>query len=267
MLTFPGHPVGIATRAQGGGYTTEAQALFARWASAGASPSTALARRSDALIRALQVAGVWSKLDMLKLLDPHSTLTPGLLDWKNAAYDGSLVGAGTFTQNAGWAGNGSTGYINTGFNPSTAGGQYSRDSAYFGIWSNTSSVQAGSVAGYYDGSKGVSVNPRASGDGLSIRINQSSVLASLGGTVIDGSGLFGAARSGASSDSARRNGVEIVAGTTASAAVANGSFRLGNFGTATYSTLQFRAAIAGGYLSIVEEVALHSAIATFLEGI
>jgi hypothetical protein len=260
----------VATLNAGVGYVAEAADLFARWEAAGFTPSTTLKSATNTAINDLIDAGVWAKIDSLKVFDlagENTTITPGLLDWKNATYDGSVVGAGTFTQGAGWAGNGSTGYINLAFNPATAlAPNFVQNSAYFGIWSNTVAQSSGSYAGYFDGTKGVTTNGRSTGDGFSNRINSATTGGSAGGTVIDGSGLFGSARNGAATERVARNGVQLGTGTVASAAVANGALRLGNFGTATFSTLQFRAAIAGSYLTLVEEAALYTALATFLAG-
>lgn len=245
------------------GYSSQSLSLFTRMTT---QPSMARKQRYDVLIRSLINSGVWAKLDALYVFDGDNT-QQSFLNIVQNLYNITQTGSGTFTAGVGWAGNGSTGYLNTNFNPSTASSsKFIRDSAYFGIWSNTTGQQASTYAGYFDGTQGVTINGRTTGDGFSARINQAAVLTSTGGTVIDGSGLFGAARSGASANSIRRNAVELTTGTTASTAPANGALRLGNFGTAVYSNLQFKSAIIGGYLTTVEEAALYSALSIFLTG-
>lgn len=52
-------------------------------------------------------------------------------------YDATAVASPTFTVGEGIAGNGSTSYVNTNFNPSSNGYRYSVNSASFGIYSRT----------------------------------------------------------------------------------------------------------------------------------
>jgi hypothetical protein len=83
----------------------------------------------DTFIRALVAAGVWDLLDVLYVFAAH-TEQAALLNWINPGpFDGMAVNAPTFTVDEGFTGNGSTAYIDTGFNPTTAGGNYVMNSA------------------------------------------------------------------------------------------------------------------------------------------
>lgn len=95
----------------------------------------------NALISALKTAGVWSTYDVLCIAGLNST--DSLINWKNpGTFNSSLVNAPTFTADRGFAGNGSSSYINTNFNPSTAGGNYSLNSAHLGLYCRTDSNPA-----------------------------------------------------------------------------------------------------------------------------
>lgn len=68
-------------------------------------------------IRALKGAGVWTDLDLLPVLAAENAAS-ALVDWK-ALKSMTAVNSPTFTTDQGYAFNGTTSYINTGFIPST----------------------------------------------------------------------------------------------------------------------------------------------------
>ena len=63
------------------------------------------------------------------------------------AYDGVQLGTATFTQWQGWAGNGSTGYINTTYNPATDSIPYTLNSASIGVYNRTGGIENKAVVG------------------------------------------------------------------------------------------------------------------------
>lgn len=67
-------------------------------------------------IDSLVLNGVWAKLDVMCLLANRDS-TSALQNLKQNLYNGVGYGTRTFTPYKGWAGNGTSGYINTGFNP------------------------------------------------------------------------------------------------------------------------------------------------------
>ncbi len=84
----------------------------------------------DLKIKAMKLSGVWDKLDVYynfgyskPLLDEFS-----LIDWKNPGRIANRFG-GIFFTSQGWQGNGVNGYINTGFNPSVHGANYTLNDA------------------------------------------------------------------------------------------------------------------------------------------
>lgn len=87
--------------------------------------------RYDVLICGLVTDAVFSKLDALYILAaPDSTTAK--LNLKSSSFGLTEVATVTFTANQGYASNGATGYLDTSFNASTAGGSYTRDSASMG---------------------------------------------------------------------------------------------------------------------------------------
>lgn len=93
--------------------------------------------RYTTLICGLVTDSVWTKLDALYIFATADTTTAAL-SLVNATYNLTITGSFTFAADTGWTGDGGTTYMNTNFNPSTAGGQYARNSASVGAYVRTS---------------------------------------------------------------------------------------------------------------------------------
>jgi len=113
----------------GDGFTPQALALFARM-----SPTPSPSRKVyiNRLISSLVGAGVWSKLDMLQVYAADAQAN-ALLNWVSTSYNASAVSSPTFTADRGFTGNGSSSYLDTGYNASLASG-WTQNSHTFGRW-------------------------------------------------------------------------------------------------------------------------------------
>lgn len=89
----------------------------------------------DNLVSCLKSSGVWVLLDRLWIFaadnEPSALIDMVALDQATA------INTPTFTANVGYAGNGSTSYIDTTYNPSTNGVHYSLDYANISLWDMT----------------------------------------------------------------------------------------------------------------------------------
>lgn len=94
------------------------------------------------LINGLVTAGVFSKLDALYMLATQDGAT-SLLNLVSASFPLTTTGTITFTADQGYAGNGVDGRLNTGFIPSTAGGNYTLNSAHHSAYVRTSRAAGG----------------------------------------------------------------------------------------------------------------------------
>lgn len=244
-------------------YCAEAKALFARLPSV---QNVARKRAIDRFIRALKAAGVWSKLDVLHVLAAGVTAN-ALLNWKGASYTASLVSAPTFTANSGYAGNGSSSYVDSGFNPATAGGQFAQNDMWFGVYGTTDGVIAASDAGWFASPNGVTIRCRDTGDIMAARANQATAKSSPASSVTSGIGLRSVARNGASSVSLRSNGVEVATDTAASAAIVSGNLRYGSSSAAAFTSRRFGIGAAGAYLTVPQDAAFAAAADAFLAAI
>lgn len=183
----------------------------------------------------------------------------GRLNWKGDIYNCLPVNNPAFTVDRGFMGNGSSSYLDTQFNPATAGDAYfTQDSACLGIRSNTENVGTGSLAGFYDTTlqRGTTINPRidATNSVASFRVNAGSTGANTpNGAVPSSVGLFVANRTYPSGVSGYRNGVKLVAGTQQpSTPLANGNLRFGSINNSSYRACQFSAGFFGGGVTDAE---------------
>jgi hypothetical protein len=90
-----------------------------------------------ALICGMVTDGTWSLMDALYIFATNNTTT-AKLNLVSTSYTATVNGTLTFTADTGWTGDGSTGYLDTGFNPTSASGHYSLNSATLGVYDLTS---------------------------------------------------------------------------------------------------------------------------------
>jgi hypothetical protein len=107
-------------------------------AAGGCSQATAILARMDgtqntpAVTTAVCALAANGSLGDLRYVFATSSATNAKLNWAQSAFNLTQTGTETFTANAGFQGDGSTGFFDTGFNPSTAGGSYTQNSASIG---------------------------------------------------------------------------------------------------------------------------------------
>jgi hypothetical protein len=114
---------------QAAAFDPDAVTLFAAMTT---QPDTARKTLISDTIVALKAAGVWSLLDAVWFMAAHDEQA-GRLNWKDpASFTLSEQGVITFTVDRGWQGNGTTGYLNTGWIPATHGVNYQQNDASAG---------------------------------------------------------------------------------------------------------------------------------------
>lgn len=236
----------------------ETTALLARMS---VQPAAARAAAYDRLIRDLIAAGVWSRLDALYVLAAHDAQA-ARLNWRAAAFDATVVGTMIFTAQRGYQGDGSTGYLSTGFNPTTAPSpKFIQNDAHMGLWSLTDGV----FPAHDMGGGNSSAAMLATTGNFQTRGN--SGLAS-GASSAGGTGHLSWTRSDASQVFRYRNGAAASTAAVASLAPSNYVFRLGGYitSTASFSTRQIAAAHWGSALDATQTEALYNALRRYLTG-
>jgi hypothetical protein len=96
-------------------------------------PSSPQRNKQNKLLVDLKAAGVWSKLDTLSVFATDGNSDFALIDWKRLSQY-TAINSPTFTTNQGFKGNGNSSYIDTNFNPSTSGVNYTLNNASRSAW-------------------------------------------------------------------------------------------------------------------------------------
>jgi hypothetical protein len=91
-------------------------------------PSSAQQLKQNTLLKDLKSNGIWQKLDTLAILATDGGSNFALIDWKKLTQYTS-VNSPTFITNQGFQGNGTSSYLDTNFNPSTQGVNYTLNNA------------------------------------------------------------------------------------------------------------------------------------------
>lgn len=175
------------TSHKGVGVDPDAAALIARFTT---PPSQSAASIINTRILALKSKGLWDTFDALYVLAAESSQA-ALQNWRQNLYNGTIAGSVTFTANVGMQGDGTTGYIDTGFNPATAvGPKFTQNSATIGFWSQT----AGQANTIEMGNTNTLIQCRNTSDAFGHRVNAPS--SGSVANVTSGAGLFVSSRTG-----------------------------------------------------------------------
>ena len=134
---------------------------------AGGSASATQQGNVDALIKGLKVDGIWSRLDRLWLYASENAAQANIDLIVNATH--TLHSSPMFTANAGYQGDGTAAWIDTGYRPEvTSPTNYVQDSASFGCWVVVGGASSGQV---HMGSDSNRVLVFRSGTGMLFNIN------------------------------------------------------------------------------------------------
>lgn len=250
--------LGAANLNTGGGYLPEASALFARMTT---PPSTARKALINTLIGSLIDAGVWSESDCIYVMAAHDAQA-ARLNWIADQYNLTPVNSPTFTTDRGYAGDGSTSYLNTGFAPGN--GKALQDDHHFALWNRTN--VAANVANA--GSSLLSIGTRSATDSYATRSAHAtaSVVANA-----NGSGFFALRRNIGASYMRSRNAVGFAdSGSSSSAFSGTSTIFIGgrnNAGLTTPSSDQIAHLGVGGYFDGTALTAYYNALNTYMTAI
>jgi hypothetical protein len=159
-------------------YEPEYQAVLDRATVLGYTlPSASVQVKQNTLVAALKANGVWSQLDVFYVFANDGSAQFATLNWVNPNnFQCTLVNAPNFTTNQGFAGNGSTSYINTNWNPSANGVKFTLNDASAGVWQLQNTEGLREIFGCGDGVNAVSTLWNRN-SGRYVRINSSAHLA------------------------------------------------------------------------------------------
>jgi hypothetical protein len=244
-------------------YDPSSELLFANMT---VGPNDQRRRDIDKLIRALKVAGIWPKLDVLYLFAAH-TETAALLNWKApGTFTGTNVSGTAFAIDRGFTGDGSADHINSNFTPSTAGGLYAQDSAHHAAWSLTAGAASSSQR--LIGAAGATTPravliPRNASDQMNIIINDAT--GDVGANAVQ-SGHFLANRSASNATQSYKDGVSIDTSAVNSTGLPTQAICFDR-DNATFSTLQIAGGSIGASLTAADVLALYAAKLSYLQAV
>jgi hypothetical protein len=236
--------------------SAETTTLLARFSTA---PSRGRKAQIDSLITGLKDAGVWTKMDVLWVLAAHDAQAASL-NWKSTSFTITDPGttAPTFAADKGYTGDGTTDYLSTNYNPSTAGLGLVQDNASIGAWCSTNVASTGQ---FDCGNINLRICGRG-GAGSTIRINGTTGVAAVLAPVTS-VGLHVGRRDNSANIQARHNAGAVATAVAASSAVSNLPFFLlaqCQSGTTplNFSTRRVSAVFAGVSLTDAEIAACYT---------
>lgn len=259
------------SRLSGGGgasYSAEATTLFAAMSS---QPDSTRKTLIDTTITSLKSAGIWTLLDECWFLAAHDSQA-ALLGWKRNK-DCVAVNAPTFTANQGFAGNGTTSYLNTQFVPSLHGVQYTLNDASFGVYSRTNSASSSmadmgsrnasnvAISMFYsnlaDGSAVIAVNRGAS---------TTTAVHGAGST-----GLWVARRTASNAIQMYRNGSSVATAANVSTALTGRAMaicaRMSDATPGEFSTRQYAFAFIGASMTAQQQADLYTIVQAYMTSV
>jgi lysophospholipase L1-like esterase len=198
--------------------STEAQAVAAAFT---APPSAARLASIDFAIKCMKGYGIWQTRDAIYGFAGADSQA-ARINWKNpGTFTAALVGSPNFLADRGFTGDGVSAALNTQFVPSTAGGNFSQNSAHVSFFSITVGAAASAsnriIGNAVATTARTLANPRSTGDVVNWVINDATFGANNANTATDGH--FVLRRTGATGRDFTRNGALLVGDTQASTAL------------------------------------------------
>lgn len=243
-------------------WAAETRALVARISSKPTGPRT---RLIDGLVRSLKLSGVWPLLDALYVMAAADAQT-AKLNWITGTYDLTAVAAPTFAADRGYTGDGSSSYLDTGFNPTTAPSpKFTQNSGSLILWSRTNLPNGADNSGDF-GRENSRIGRFLSTSGMAMgRINMASTLNSMAAGAYPG--MISWSRTSSAAWASYAAGVLVNSGTDASAALTNGTLRVCAWTAGSFGVNQLAAAAIGSSFTAAQHAAFKSSLQTYLTAI
>lgn len=215
----------------------------------------------------LKAAALWSKLDALYLTagaDSQAARRNMIAD----AYNLATISSPGFVADRGFTGNGSSSYLSSGFNPTTApGAKFVLNSAVIGHWSLTDLANGAGNSGDI-GSNNSRIGRSSLGAGQTVgRPNNATTINPMSATGYPG--LIAWSRTAAGVWDIYRNGVDVGGGVDASTALSNDIFMLNAFSNgagsiSTFGVNQEAVSFWGSAFTAADHLAFYNATRTYL---
>lgn len=240
-------------------YEAETVALVNALSSA---PTLQMERLINQTIASLKACGAWQVMDILYFMAAPNSQS-AKLNWVAPTGARTLIPstspAPTFTANQGFTGDGTASFLSTNFNPATAGGNYTQNSASQFLWCLTEGQLGTSITDC--GTSGAGINVRTTSDTLLTRSNAAANDVTANATAV---GFFGWSRNNSASYLPYINGAAQASKTRTSAAIASVTARVCGVGGGTFSNRLEAVMCMGGAMTAVQVLGLYQAARNYL---
>lgn len=246
----------------GGRFGSIASALFSRFSTPATADRKALI---NALITPLVNAGIWHKFDVFYVMAAADEQA-AQRNWVADKYNLVPTNSPTFVADSHYVGNGTSSYLATGFDPTTAPApKFVQNNAHMGLWSLTDLDDGGAESGDIgDISRARIGRTGGVAGGASARVNRSS------GSTIAAAGCYPGhvlwSRAHSSGWEGYGQGVDVGGAAEASSTFLSAEFRVLTAGT-TFGVNQLAAAHWGSSLTPAEVLILYTALQTYLTAV
>lgn len=214
-----------------------------------------------ALIDSLVEAGVWDSLDALWIFAAENRAA-AKQNLVSSSYTCVEAFNPTFIAYQGFTGNGTSAYLDTTFNPTTASSpHFTQNNASMGVWSLTEASATPGMFGWEDASDGARIRPRSTGNQFQWLTNQASQ-SSVSNN--DGRGWYSIDRDSSTTGAGYRYGALVASSSATSAAMNNATFKTHFTKTAQFSSATVAAAFIGGHMTASQHSTLYLALMTLL---
>lgn len=238
-------------------FDSDYQAVLDRGTTLGYTlPSSGCQTIQNQLVLDLKSAGIWSKLDVLWSPANDGSSQFATLNWKSpTTHQMTLVNSPTWTTKKGFKGDGSSSYVNTNFNASTSGVQYTQTDAGIVVWVTTQATTGSRMLGTT-----VNANIRFfCANSTAHRINSSTNLAD--SISFGGANMLALYRLDSTNVVASVNGT-LTSTTANNSAITNGQILLGQ-SLSFYSDTEFGIFGMGASL-VTEDASMNTAFTTYM---
>lgn len=240
-------------------YDPETEALVARFTT---PPTTQRKGQIDAFFKTPEIKPHLSELDFLHIYAGADSQA-ARRNWLADIFNATAVSGPTFTADRGFTGDGAASYLQTGFNPSTAGGKYALNSATLGVFVLTENnalytdIGVGAASFAFIRSRDVGSMRAFTNEGVGS-------VAAVGSSI----GLSAWSRTAANALKLYKDGLAVATDNKASSSVPNAALTvLARSGNAQFSANQVAAAFGGAMLSDAGHLVISNAIRAYLQAV
>lgn len=222
----------------------------------------------EAFFAGAKADGIYSIIDVL-YIHALANEADGRLNIKGTSFTASRINSMSHAAFQGFTSNGTNSYLNTTFNPSTAGGSFTQNSGSIGLYSRTDQASDNNDMGISNGTQNTTLYTRLASNNAAGRINSSTFDVGSLASNSDSRGFFLATRVSSLAHVLYRNGTELKSTSNTSSAPINASFFVGTrsaSGTPTggFSTRQFALSLIGGGFTPTQASNLNTRVATLM---